>query len=129
VTKKLKIWGDPSAEENPFDQLFFSLLRLPRKDNEEAPEHIVTGKKDGPQHLWRLSGMDFCPLCGEIRETYCLQKATPDSAYYCTTCQRLEVRGPNGDLLYSRSFEEEAKTLLKTLDECEGPSAEDDEEE
>ena len=126
---RIKVWGDPSAYENPFQQLFFSLLRLPRGEGVEPPERVVTGLKEGPLHLWRLSGMDGCPTCGNVREAYSLQGTASPVAAWCRSCQSLEVRDADGALLYGHSFEEESKSVMEMLAECEPPETADDGEE
>lgn len=129
MSDKLKVWGDPPAQENPYAQLFFTLLRVPEGAGVEPPERVVTGLKEGPLRLWCLSSLDVCPGCGAVRELYRLREVVTPTAAWCRLCRRLEVRGPDGTLLYSHSFEEESRAIMDAMAEGEPPETAGDGEE
>jgi len=114
---RIKIWGDPASQEDPFAQLFCHLLRVPEEGSGESPERLVTREKSGSERLWLLVGLDACPECGGAREVYTPMGAQSPASSYCRTCRVVEVHGGGGALLYRRSFEDEAAILSKALAE------------
>lgn len=115
--------------ENALDLLFGQLSKLPSEPGSEATERIVTRGEGGSEQTWRLSGMDICPACRAVRDTFTLAGGDGPTARYCRLCKVVEVYGTGGALLFRKSDAEERRAILDTVAQGTLLGPVDDEEE